>query len=221
MFHRFKIAVLRTIAKVSGSAHLQAQKRAYHLGYTGARKPARPVPGYELAYFNGRKHALDQVPPLTTPIDEPYVSRDEQRQINVERALALLIKKFNALESRSNPGILLEHQSPVVDVAPQRSSVSAQADPKVDPEQFVLTFGKQAGKTIGSCPTGYLRGLLKSERLEPQIRGYIEAVLDARGVSTKSAARPSEDKKQAEHAVIPLPNDAPPADFDEIPVDDI
>ena len=45
-----------------------------------------------------------------------------------------------------------------------------------------MPFGKKKGMLIGECSTGYLRGFLKIEQLQPWLRKAIESELQGRGI---------------------------------------
>lgn len=248
MFQRVRISFLRMLAGITKSADQKAKEKAYHLGYKNAHKPARPVPGYEVAYFNGRKHALDSMAPNASEVDDPILSIMEKRQKLVEQALSHIIGRLDRIE-KALPGggaVLLTHQPSVQSAsqaatqpaarssAPAASSAPVQAQvlpAKEDAEKVILPYGKHKGMALGTLSTGYLSGLLKGEIRSDKLRAAIMSVLSDRvaskgSVSPEKAPGDTTDKKKTEKkdqpsSSTPAPVSEPPADFDEIPVDSI
>lgn len=234
--HSIKLRLARFFAGIFRSAHESAGLHAYHLGYSQAYGRPRPPKGYELAYFNGRKMALDMVPPSPL-LDSDYVSKLDKKLALFERALSHLIDLVRA-QGSGKPVAVLEHQSsaPAASAAAtarqerQVKDVTPQA-PALEGDDFVIPFGKFKGRTLGSMTNNWLAFAGKLERVTPVFRQNLEIVAAKRGItlaspdSKKEAVQPStpvqNNEPESHQSSETAPVDEVPPEFAEVPEDAI
>lgn len=228
MFTRIRVALLRSIAVFSGVTHKNAQKHAYLLGYHTAQKPARPVKGYELQYFNGRKHALDMLQPFATDINVEYLTKQEKFNEIIENGLTFIARKVKAIESRldaSTPPMYLEAPKAARTVSHEASApvatekASSAAKPQ-DNGKYVMPFGKYKGQELGIIPNTYYEYLAKNLSVSPKLEKRIMDECLTRGLDLTQAfaegkrkkAEEEKAKAAAEQATADATNSAPATD---------